>query len=191
MPPMNQIPAVDLRLREFMEEDEGWGRQAGRLTFQRLMNYVEQHTGVVVFRVSLVGVRRVDISFASETIVQLARRYRGEKGFCFIDLIDIDIDQRENWEAAALRAKQPLLLWNSNGKPQVLGVEPSQGVADALKFVLVKRKARAAEYANASSNVSLTNASTKFKQLWEQGFLLRRESAAPSGGVEYVYFSAK
>ena len=185
---MNQIPAVDLRLREFMDEDEGWGRQAGRLTFQRLMSFVEQHPGVLVFRVSLAGVRRVDISFASETIVQLARRYRGEKGFCFIDLVDID--QRENFEAAAQRSKQPLLLWNRQGKPQVLGVEPSQGIADALKFALVKPKARAAEYAN-SGNVSLTNASTKFKQLWEQGFLLRCEAVAPSGGVEYVYFSAR
>jgi hypothetical protein len=186
---MNQIPAVDLRLREFMEEDEGWGREAGRLTFQRLMSFVEQHAGTLVFRVSLAGVRRIDISFASETIVQLARRYRGEKGFCFIDLVDID--QRENWEAAAQRAKQPLLLWNRQGKPQILGVEPSQGIADALKFALVKSKTRAAEYAKSSRNVSLTNASTKFKQLWEQGFLLRCEAAAPSGGVEYVYFTAK
>jgi hypothetical protein len=186
---MNQIPAVDLRLREFMEEDEGWGREAGRVTFQRLMTFVEQHPGVLIFRVSLAGVRRVDISFASETIVQLARRYRGEKGFCFIDLLDID--QRENFEAAAQRSKQPLLLWNRQGKPQVLGVEPSQGIADALKFALVKPKARAAEYAKSARNVSLTNASTKFKQLWEQGFLLRFEAVAPSGGVEYVYFSAK
>jgi predicted transcriptional regulator len=27
----------------------------------------------------------------------------------------------------------------------------------------------------------------KFKQLWEQGFLLRQESTADSGGLEYVY----
>jgi predicted transcriptional regulator len=27
----------------------------------------------------------------------------------------------------------------------------------------------------------------KFKQLWEQGFLLRQESSADSGGVEYLY----
>ena len=27
----------------------------------------------------------------------------------------------------------------------------------------------------------------KFKQLWEQGFLLRQESTADTGGVEYVY----
>jgi len=186
---MNQIPAVDLRLREFMEEDEGWGREAGRLTFPRLVSFVEQHAGVLIFRVSLAGVRRIDISFASETIVQLARRYRGDRGFCFIDLIDID--QRENFEAAAQRAKQPLLLWNKNGNPEVLGVEPSQGIADALRFALIRKKARAADYANSSRNVSLTNASTKFKQLWEQGFLLRSETGAPSGGVEYVYFSAR
>ena len=35
--------------------------------------------------------------------------------------------------------------------------------------------------------MSIANASTKFKQLWEQGFLLRQESVADSGGVEFVY----
>ena len=32
------------------------------------------------FRVSMKGVERVDISFSSETVVELARRYRGHKG---------------------------------------------------------------------------------------------------------------
>ena len=35
--------------------------------------------------------------------------------------------------------------------------------------------------------MTIANASMKFKQLWEQGFLLREESAADSGGMEYVY----
>src|ERR1043165_9524785 len=96
---MNEIPAADLRLREFMTEQDGWGRDSGRAPYRRLMEYAEAHPGVLIFRVSLMGVRRIDISFASETIIELARRYRGQKGFCFIDLTDTD--QQENWEEAA------------------------------------------------------------------------------------------
>lgn len=182
---MNEIPAADLRLREFMLEDDGWGRDSGRVTYRRLMDFVEKHSGVLIFRVSLAGVRRVDISFASETIIELARRYRGQKGFCFIDLADAD--QQENWEAAAQRAKQPIMSWGQHERPEILGIDPSQGNADALKFALRKNATRAAEYAASTEGVSITNASTKFKQLWEQGFLLRRETVADSGGVEYAY----
>jgi hypothetical protein len=184
MKQMNGV-AVGLPLREYMAEDDGWGRIAGRETYQRLMDFVESNPGTLVFRVSLIDVRRVDISFASESIVELARRYRGRKGFCFVDLHDLD--QQENWGAAAQRGKQPILNWYQHGRPGILGPEPSQGNADALKFALTKTETRASEYAATSKNISITNASTKFKQLWEQGFLLRREAVAESGGVEYVY----
>jgi hypothetical protein len=50
---------------------------------------------------------------------------------------------------------------------------------------------RAVEFAQATPDMSIANASTKFKQLWEQGFLLRRETTAESGGVEYVYCRIK
>jgi len=36
--------------------------------------------------------------------------------------------------------------------------------------------------------MSVANASNKFRQLWEKGFLLRREEVAESGGMEYTYF---
>lgn len=186
---MNEIPSLELRLRDFMESDEGWGRDAGRVTCQKLVRFVEKNPGVQVFRVTLSGVRRVDISFASETIIELARKYRGQKGFCFVDLTDAD--QRENWEAAAFRAKQPLMSWSGGGKGSVLGIAPSQGTTEAFAFAVKKTETRAAEYAAIEKNVSITNASTKFKQLWEQGFLLRREAAAESGGVEYVYFRVR
>jgi hypothetical protein len=179
---MNRIER--LRLRDFMAEDDGWGRVAGRETYGKLMPFIEGHPGTLVFRVSLKGVRRVDISFASETIVELARRYRGAKGFCFVDLKDTD--QQENWNAAAERSRQPLFKWDEHGIPAIMGLQPTQGVFDALQFALQRDEARAAEFAGCSE-VSITNASNKFKQLWEQGFLLRREAVAESGGMEYVY----
>jgi hypothetical protein len=117
--------------------------------------------------------------------VELARRYRGRKGFCFFDLLDAD--QEENWQAAAQRAKQPIISWHERGNPTILGLEPTQGSADALQFALARPEIRATEFAASMKAMSITNASSKFKQLWEQGFLLRRETTAESGGVEFAY----
>jgi hypothetical protein len=180
--------AVVISLRQFMDDDFGWGRAAGRVVYPRLLDFVEQNPGVSTFRVSLAKVRRIDISFASETLVELARRYRGAKGFCFIDLADPDL--LENIDAAALRKAQPLIAW-SGAESKVLGPEPSEGTKSAFAFALSRPFVRAAEFAQAVPGLSMANVSTKFKQLWEQGFLLRRETTADSGGMEFIYFAVK
>lgn len=175
-------------LRQLMDDDQGWGREAGRVVYQRLLSRMEDNPGVAVFRLSLAGVRRMDISFASETVVEIAKRFRGSKGFCLIDIADADLV--ENLEAGAARKGQPLMIW-SGDTPRVIGVEPSQGNREALTFALNRPMARAAEFSQASRGMSIANASTKFKQLWEQGFLLRRDATAESGGVEFVYYRIK
>lgn len=175
-----------VNLREFMNSDEGWGRNQGREVYNRLVDFVEQNPGVMIFKVSVQGVKRIDISFASETIVEIARRYRGKKGFCFIDLDDLDVI--ENWDAAASRKEQPLMAWNGK-KFKLLGLEPTQGNMEALKFAMERTESRAAEFADKDSRMSIANASTKFTQLWQQGFLLRRQDVANSGGLEFVYHS--
>lgn len=182
MPSMNEGSVV-VELRRFMDSSRGWGRAEGRVVYQRLLNFVEEHPGVMVFKISAKDVERVDISFASETIVELAHRYRGSKGFCFIDLADPDLI--ENWNAAAAKRELPLVVWERKS-PRVIGAEPSPGNREALQFALKRPQARAAELAE-EKGMSIANASTKLKQLWEKGFLLRRESTADSGGIEFVY----
>jgi hypothetical protein len=178
------IESTTLRLKDFMSSSEGWGREQGREVYNKLLRFVEGRPGTILFRVSVRDVSRVDISFASETIVELARRYRGSKGFAFIDLDDPDM--LENWEAAAAKKNQPLMVWKG-ADGRAIGIEPSQGTVEAFQFALARPRSRAAEFVKAMPTVSIANASTKFKQLWEQGFLLRRENIAESGGVEYVY----
>lgn len=173
----------ELSLRGFMDRSDGWGRSQGREVYQRLLEFVEQSPGARVVRISMKGVQRIDISFASETIVELARRYRRTKGFCLIDLTDKDLI--ENLDAAAERKEQPILLWNRKSA-SVLGPEPSEGMREAFQFAMARGQSRAAEFAT-KKRISIANASMKFKQLWEQGFLLRRESTADTGGVEFVY----
>jgi len=170
-----------------MDRDEGWGRAEGREVYQRLLDAVEASPGVKVFKISMKGVRRVDISFASETVIEIARRFRCAKGFCLVDMDDPDLF--ENWEAAALKKEQPLVIW-SKGSPKLAGPKPTAGNREALAFALERPEVRAAEFAEAKPGISIANASMKFKQLWEQGFLLRRESAADTGGIEYRYYRA-
>jgi hypothetical protein len=179
---MNERVRV-LSLRGLMDRPEGWGRSQGREVYQRLLEFVEKSPGIIVFRISMKGVQRIDISFASETIIELARRYRQTKGFCVIDLMDKDMI--ENLDAAAERKKQPILLW-SEKSADVIGPEPSEGMREAFQFAMARVQSRAAEFAT-KKGISIANASMKFKQLWEQGFLLRRESTADTGGVEFVY----
>jgi len=180
---MNERTRV-IALRECMDDGQGWGREQGRQVFQRLLDIVEAASDCAVFRVSMRGVDRADISFASETLVELARRFRGQKGFCLVDLTDADV--KENYEAAAARKVQPLIVWSGHSA-QVIGAQPSQGARDALEFALARPRTRAAEFVSERPGMTIANASMKFKQLWAQGFLLREESAADSGGVEYVY----
>lgn len=182
---MNENSPV-IRLAQFMDgSDEGWGREQGRAVYSRLLEFVESQPGVLVFKISLEGVRRIDISFASETVVELAKRFRGMKGFCFVDLVDPDM--WENWEAAAVRKEQPIML-RTGATLRVLGPQPNQGLADALQFALKRAQTRAAEFADSVPKMSIANASSKFKQLWQMGFLLRQELSANSGGIEFSYY---
>jgi len=179
---MNEMVRV-LPLRNFMDRPEGWGRSQGRQVYQRLLEFVEDSPGTVVFRVSMKGVQRLDISFASETVVELARRYRRTKGFCLVDLTDRDLI--ENLDAAAEKKEQPIVVWRGMSA-DLIGSEPSEGTREAFQFAMGRPLSRAAEFAT-QKGISIANASMKFKQLWEQGFLLRREGTADSGGVEFIY----
>lgn len=182
MDKLNETGTQELPLRDYMERAEGWGRDEGRKVYQRLLNFVEDNPGTVVFRISMQGIRRMDISFASEAIVELARRFRGTKGFYLVGLTDTDLI--ENVDAACQRKQQPMLV--SGAKSVVLGPKPTKGTRGAFEFVMGRRQASASEFA-AEKGISIPNSSMKFRQLWEQGFLLRSERTAESGGVEYLY----
>ena len=94
-------------------------------------------------------------------------------------------DIMENTAAAAVQGGQPLLVWH-DAKLQVVGHRPSFGLADALRFALQRPSTRVGDFVSSRAGLSLKNASNKFKQLLQHGYLLRHERAAATGGVEYV-----
>jgi len=167
-----------------MDGPDGWGHVQGREIYEKLRAIVESHPAELIFRISLDGVRRTDISFPRESVIELARSYRGRRGFCLIDLSDQDL--LENWDAAARRHEQPLTVWSNGTISRILGPEPSTGLRDMLQYVRSVPVARTSE-AEAKLHLKIPNASNKLKQLWLEGYILRQEQSASSGGVEYEY----
>ncbi|MCJ2130985.1 hypothetical protein [Methylobacterium sp. E-045] len=165
-------------------ETAGWGRPMGRQVFERIREFVDQRPRERVFAISMAGIEHLDFSFASETIVEIARRHRGEKGFFIVDLSDDDL--RDNIDAAAVKKEQPLVVWY-DGSYKLIGMPPSQGVREALAFALERPATRASEFASARDGMSIANSSSKFKQLWSGGFLLRSDGSAETGGTEFIY----
>lgn len=183
MKQMNENGAT-IYLRQLMDRDDGWGNAEGREVFQGLLKKIEADPGKVVYRISLNGVRRTDASFPRESVVELAKRFRGKKGFCLVDVADPDL--LDNWDAAAAKREQPITVWR-NGKPEIIGRKPTAGNEGVLGYVLSNGEATAASAAR-QLRLQLTNASTKLRQLEKDGFIMRRDEVSPTGGIEYKYF---
>ena len=198
-----ESPRVTLRLREYMDSSDGWGVEEGRFVHARLLEVVESHIATrqispLIFIISLEGVRRTDASFPRESVMQLAHRFRTQHGFCLRDLNDPVL--LENWEAAAIRRAQPILLWReekSECRAHLLGPKLSEGLRSVFEFLLLgarKSTEEVAEFVTAEVaarlEMSVPNASNKLKTLWTEAYIMRREQTAPSGGIEFRYFLA-
>ena len=183
MKQMNQI-AGTINLRNLMDREDGWGNAEGREVFQRLLKTVESDSGKVIYLISLDGVKRTDASFPRESVVELAKRFRGKKGFCLVDISNPDL--LDNWHDAAVRREQPLTVWYK-GKPKIIGPTPTPGNVGILNYILSNGEGTAANVTK-KLNLQLTNASTKLRQLEKEGFIMRREEPSPTGGIEHRYF---
>lgn len=171
-----------------MTSEDGWGHIEGRRVNSLLLAQVESVPEALIIRISLEGVRRTDATFPRESVCELARRFRGDKLFCLIDIEDADL--LENWDAAALKREQPLIAWLKDGTYKVLGVPASEGNRPLLEMVIASNGSTVGEVAQQTGQ-SLSNVSNKMKSLWNSGYIMRRERVAETGGVEFVYFAGK
>src|SRR6185369_14174973 len=159
--------AGEIRLRDLMARDDGWGHEEGHKVFLALLKAIKAQSTVKIFRISLDGVKRTDASFPRESVLELARRYRGEKGFCLINFTNKDL--LDNWDAAAIKKDQPLVVWK-NDEYEFIGPPPSLGNRELFEFALTVPSLTTAT-AVRRLNLKITNASTKLKQLEAQGYL--------------------
>lgn len=175
---------MDIRLRDLMPGPCGWGHSQGRQVSESLQARLGTQTTPAVIRLSLLGVEQADISFIRTAVIERAMCLRGHLGFCLTDASNPDL--LENWDAAALKYGQPLFAWRQDSSYQLLGEQPAVGLRQVLAYVLTVPVARTREVA-AILHLSVPNTSNKLKGLWESGYILRSETSAGSGGVEYEY----
>jgi len=175
---------MHMRLRDYMQSPDGWGHRQGRLVREQLQARIEVHPMEEIVVISLQGVEHTDVSFPRESVIELAKQYRGQRGICLTHLSDPDA--LENWDAAAMKREQPLFVWGEHATYRIVGPQPSIGLRDMLQYVLSVPAAFTSEAASAL-HLKIPNASNKLKQLWLEGYILRREHVAPSGGIEYAY----
>ena len=148
-----------------------------------MRDYVEKHRGTTLFEISFTDIEFADSSFARESIVLLAKLYRGTKGFIIIDLDDEDII--DNIDYAAVALDQPLTI-RLDTEIRTLGPVLTKSNLEILNFLKKKKKTTTSQIAS-SMNLSVQNASSKLKKLVDDGYILRFEETAESGGIEFIY----
>ena len=182
---MNQNSnCVTIRLRDLTDSSLPFGNAQGKEVFRSLSAIVEKHPSPTTFEISFDGIDATDASFARESVVNAAKFYQDQYYFFLTGLENRDLI--DNWKYAAQAKKQPLIIWHSYSKFEVIGPEMTPAANELLIYVLEHGKVGTSQVA-ADLNISVPNASTRLKKLVTEGYLLRREDAADTGGVEYMY----
>lgn len=183
---MNQN-AIVVKLRDFTNDERPFGNSQGKAVLRGLADFVGSRPEVRVFGISLNGIDATDASFPRESVVSLAKQFRGERGIYLTNLHNRDLI--DNWSYAALAKEQPLVIWNGP-EFEVIGPPMNQATKTLVEYVLRKGAVTTSQVA-ADLSLSVQNASTRLKNLVLQGYLLRSEEVAESGGIEFKYLAIK
>jgi hypothetical protein len=161
-----------------------FGNVQGRAVFLRVCEIVEKQSRPAIFEVSFDGIEATDASFARESVVSAAKFYHDQHNFFLTNIADRDLI--DNWKYAAQAKKQPLMIWHTDTEFEVIGPDMTPSASELLTYVLQHGKVGTSKVAG-DLGISVPNASTRLKRLVTEGYLVRREDAADSGGVEYIY----
>ncbi len=164
-----------------------FGNQQGKATFRKLKDFIDERPAISILGISLAEIKATDASFPRESVISVAQLYRGSKGIYIVDVQNRDI--LDNWNYAAKAKDQPIIVWDNNSY-EILGPSLTSSNKELIDYVLTKGNILVSQVAS-DLEISVQNASTKLKKLVMDGYILRNEVVAESGGIEYVYQAIK
>lgn len=179
-------------LKQIMDECSlnGSGAEEGKVLYNALVSHIDSNPQHNVFYLSI-NESFFDASFAREGIVKVALHYRMNKGLCLIDLDEEDTLENILGPVAKLEQPIPYYLGEKYNLVSYKKIgSPSKTNLPIFEFLLSRGLTTATEVAD-QFDLKLSNASTKLKALFEEGFLLREEQKSTSGGLEFFYFAIK
>lgn len=176
-----------VQLLDYLNEPYAYGNGEGREVFSKLQGLIAKHPDEKVFGISLKGVEVTDASFPRESVVSLAKMYKGEKGFYICDFVSQDL--LDNWSYAAQAKAQPMIIKRDKGY-EIIGPSVTDTSKAMLDIVMKEGTVTTSVIAD-KLKVSPQNASAKMKKLLELGLVLASKEAAESGGLEFVFTAIK
>ena len=179
---MKQIMPV-LSVRKIANDDQPFGHEKGKEVFLSMLDQVTSSPDEDIFCISLEGIKATDSSFPRESAIALAKHFRGERGFFLEGLSSRDLI--DNWNYPAEIKQQPLVIWNGDDF-KFIGPQVGRANELILNYLYIHGIATASEIST-ELDMSIQNASTKLKNLYKQGYALRTEETADTGGKEFIY----
>lgn len=179
--------SITINLLDFTLDDHPFGNAQGRQTYSKLAEFIDANPSQSIFGISLNGIVATDASFPRESVIAIAKQYRGEKGFFLEGFKSRDLI--DNWNYAAKAKDQPLVIWSDDGF-ELIGPEVKSSTKTLLEYIFENRSVTTSRVSS-DLHVSVQNASTQLKKLVDLGFIMRSEEIAESGGVEYIYKAIK
>ena len=152
-----------------------------------LAEFIDSHPSQAIFGITLCDIEATDASFPRESVIAIAKQYRGEKGFYLEGFKSRDLI--DNWNYAAKAKEQPLVVWNDE-EFELIGPDVKPSTKTLLEYIFTHRSVTTSRVAS-DLNISVQNASTQLKKLVDLGFIIRSEEIAETGGVEFIYKAIK
>tara|TARA_R110000868_G_scaffold258137_14_gene515461 strand:- start:2649 stop:3209 length:561 start_codon:yes stop_codon:yes gene_type:complete len=183
---MNQKKII-ISLYDLVRDDSPYGNDQGQAVHAKLKKEIGKYPQAKVIGISLKGIKRTDASFPRESVISLAREKRGEISFYLKDFANDDMI--DNWDYAARFKDQPLLVLSGKDY-RVIGPELSSDAQKIFSYIMNRENVTTSMIAE-KFGLSAPNASGKLKKLLNQGLLIGSKETAESGGLEYLFSSAK
>lgn len=179
----------DLRLHEYADGSFAWGTQKGSEAFTRIDGLLASLGEGTLVALNYEGIKRTDVSFQREAVVETIRKHRPRLLFVGISLSDLDV--RANLESALERRGESLLLRDSGGELAVVGRRLTEEHEATLRTLQGCQEFTSGMLTVEPFRLESSTASARLSALWKAGLVARVQGAAPSGGKEYKYFPIK
>ena len=173
-----------LRIAEFIEKGDAWGRELGRKVFRELDDRLfASPADAHVVKIDFVETNRIDVSFPQEAVVELIRKYVGNRYFFLSGLEDQDIE--ENVSVALEKRDMSAIIRDSKGS-RLTGKSLADDLHGIWKLAEEREEITSGDVVR-RFELTPQNAANKLAALWKMGLIQRDDRTARGGGRENRY----
>lgn len=173
-----------LRIAEFIDSGDAWGRELGRKVFKALDDVLfASPADAHIVKIDFDSMKRIDVSFPQEAVVELIRKYMGNRYFFLSGLEDQDIE--ENVSVALEKRDLSAIIRDSKGY-RLTGKPLTDDLQGILKLADEQEEIGSGEVVR-RFGMTQQNAANKLAALWKMGLLQRDDRTSRGGGRENRY----